>query len=399
MKRIACFSSLLGIAVIGGSAAMGVDLDNLNGAPAQGPKVASAMAPVSMENPEVSFDAEPEEPERWISGHLVGSWTDGFVSEGSPWSLDEAWMTVQKSVDSNLPFDIGYRVDALFGRENAQCYGDGGFDGKWGVSDDGYGASIYQGYAEIGLGKLSAKVGKFGTLLGVESFDAAECDFKTHSYQYENEPLTHSGVLFDYAPGDVLDLNFGLVAGADNSFGNRWGDTGFLFGATLNLDEHFSIGYASELMQVHSALGEQRSAQSAGYYELGGEDIADQNEYLQTVSVNLDLAENLHYTFGTNYGTMADRATKTHRYSQYGFANYLTHDVNDKLSHSVRYEYYLQKLQTGEKNEGRFHDLSYAIKYKPCENVYLLPEIRYDWVEAEGKDNGVTGAVAVGVLF
>ena len=34
------------------------------------------------------------------------------------------------------------------------------------------------------------------------------------------------------------------------------------------------------------------------------------------------------------------------------------------------------------------------------ENMFILPEIRYDWVDELGaEDNGVTGAVGFGVLF
>lgn len=406
MKKLACITPLLCSVLFGGAAASAVDLDYLNGAPAK-PIVASAMPSYTQE---VAAEAIPEEaaveePEKWLSGNVVGYWMDGY--KGTDAALAQAWLTAHKSIDSNRPFSMGYQIDALFGTMNGQCFGDGGFDGKWGVTGDGYAASIFQAYAEVGMGKLSAKVGKFGTLLGFEPLDASADNFLTHTNMYDHEPLTHSGGLLTWAPEDALELSVGLVSGSDNSFGNNFGDTGFLFGATLNLDENLSVSYASELMQVHSAFGADRAAQSFGYYDLGGASIGDQNEYLQSVTVNLGLSDKLSYSFTTNYGTMEDRATRTQRYSQFGLANYLTYKHTDNFSSNLRYEYYTQQLE-GEENfdgiekesKGNYHDITYSINYMPVENMFILPEIRYDWVDELGaKDDGVTGAVGFGVLF
>lgn len=404
MKRIAYFTPLLCTVIFGGTAALAVDLDSLNGAPSQTPKVASAMRPYGEEVAapyQTDFTMEePAVPEKWISGNIVGSWCDGFLQTGNRWNMNQAWLTVQKSVDSNMPVDYGYHVDAIFGTNNLQCFGDGGFDGKWGVSEDGYCASIYQAYAELGLGKLSGKFGKFGTLLGFEDVNAANNAFATHSHMFNNEPTTHTGGLFTWAPDDALELNVGLVAGSDNSWQNKRGDTGFLFGATLTPAEGFSISYASELCQVHSRLGEQRVAQSGGYYLLGGANIGDQNEYLQTFTASLDLSEQLSYSFVSNYGTMEDRATRTHRFSQYGFANYLIYSISDQLTSAVRTEYYYCTLRKAEDSEGKIYDVSYGLTYKPVENIFILPEVRYDWINVAGvKSKGVTGAVACGIVF
>ena len=158
MKRIACLTPVLG-ALILGSAAMAVDLDAMNATPAyHGPRVASIMSPysqeVAIEGSQVDL-AEIEEPEPFLSGNIVGSWKDGYLGHDA--SLTQAWLTAQKGVDSLKPFDLGFRVDSIFGTEIGQCYGDEGFDGKWGVSGDGYGASIYQAYVEVGMGKTLRK--------------------------------------------------------------------------------------------------------------------------------------------------------------------------------------------------------------------------------------------------
>ena len=408
MKRIIHLTPLLCSIVFGGAAAMAVDLDSYSG-PAQGPKVASAMRPYGEE---AAFGAEgivEEEPEPWLSGSVVGSWADGFGQAGNRWNLNQVWLTIQKSADTNLPYDLGYHFDAVFGTNNLQCSGDGGFDGKWGVSDDGYAGSLYQAYIEGSVGQLVGKFGKFGTPIGYESVDASANNFATHTHMFNNEPATHSGALFTLAPGAPLELSVGLVAGSDNSWQNYRGDTGLVFGAALNLDERFTITYGSELLQTHSLLGENRTAQCGGYYVLGGEPIGDQNEYLQSVTVELGLSDQLSYAFQTNYGTMQDREMKKRRYGQYGFANYLTYAFTDCFSASVRYEYYVQQLKLSaaptanlgkDHLDGEYHDVSFGLLYKPAPNIFVLPEIRYDWMNIIGaKNNGLTGAVAFGIVY
>ncbi|MGI6401508.1 MAG: outer membrane beta-barrel protein [Thermoguttaceae bacterium] len=432
MKKIAYFTPLLCLVTFGVPAAWTADLDS-NDDSSSLPVVASVMdsyeeeaAPEPVDpleytptdaNAELISEsaadssvadsmeyATPEVNERFFSGSIVGSWSDGLANTSGPnWKMNQAWLTFQRPTKTGQQLDVGYRIDALFGTNNGQCYGDGGFDGKWGVSGDGYAASLYQAYGELSVGNITGKFGKFETLLGYESLDsavnAATVGTLTHTYMYEAEPLTHSGALFTWAPTDRFDVSFGVAAGADNSFSNYYGDTGFLFGASFKLDENVSVSYAAELNQVHSIVGADRTAQSFGYYALGGDSIGDQDEYLQMIALELCLTDKLDYAFVTNYGTMQDRATNTDRYSQYGFANYLTYDLSDQLVGALRYEYYEDKLET-KVAKGKRHDLTFSVVYKPSEHFFVLPEIRYDWVDVAGKkDDGTTGAVAVGFLF
>ena len=117
------------------------------------------------------------------------------------------------------------------------------------------------------------------------------------------------------------------------------------------------------------------------------------------MTAELGLSDQLSYAFQTNFGTMEDRETKTRRYGQYGFANYLTYAFTDCFSASVRYEYYLQQVKPTNV-EGKYHDVSFGLLYKPMPNIFILPEIRYDWMNVAGlKADGVTGAVAFGITY
>ncbi len=417
MKRILLLAALMG-AVSAGNSAFAYDfvtraVPNLDGS-APAPVAEGALPPTAANNPyEIDMGGEEaEEGSKFLSGSIVGTWEDGHEHEGNTWNMEQVWLTSEREVDSSRPgLDVGYRIDALFGTNILQS--SDGFDGKWGVSDDGYGASIYQAYGQLGYGKMSLKAGKFGTIIGYESVDASEEEFVTHSNMFNHEPATHMGGLFTWQLADTFSLDFGMVSGIDNSFANRRGDTGFLFGASLDLAENVSVSYAGALTQVHSQLGEDRLSTSYGYYDLAGTSIGDADEYLQTVTAEIEFTDRFSYAFTTNYGVMSDRAAHDSRYGQFGFANYFMYELTENLSTNVRYEYYTQWLDKAGKPQGTIgdvkqlcHDVSFSLKYKPVESLYIMPEIRYDWVETGDiknkiteKENGVTGGVACGFIF
>lgn len=422
MKRILLLASILGATVLTGTTfgynvyrtIPGID-DASVAEPAspQSAGVPGAAVPYSDSSAySVGSFEEPVEPQKLFSGSIVGSWSDGFLHSGNTWNMDQVWLTSEKSVNTAKTGGVGYgyRVDALFGTNILQS--SDGFDGKWGVSDDGYGASIYQAYGQIGWGKLSLKAGKFGTTIGIESVDASANNFATHSWMFKHEPATHTGGLFTLQATDTFNIDFGMISGIDNSFDNRRGDTGFLFGAGLQLAENVTISYASELTQIHSELGENRLGCSYGYYDLAGEMIGDSDEYLQTFTATVGLSDKLNYSFASNYGAMSDRATHTSRYQQFGVANYLSYALTEQLTASCRYEYYQQWLEQAAVSGGNgdskqaIHDVSFSLLYKPIESLFILPEARYDWIETGDFKNhstvstdGFTGAVACGFVF
>ena len=420
MKRILILAALLGAASLSGSAFAYnyvYRVPGADGAPGAPQPTAGPLDEQTVYSSAISEEVgAPEEQGKLISGSIVGSWADGFGQGGDVWQLNQVWLTSEKIARTEPGMvDFGYRVDALFGTNILQS--SDGFDGKWGVSGDGYGASIYQAYGEIGWGKLALKGGKFGTNIGIESVDASANDFATHSHMFRHEPATHTGGLFTFHATDNFSLDFGMVSGVDNSFDNRRGDTGFLFGANLDLAENVSVSYAGALSQVHSELGENRAATSWGYYDdLFGVPVGDNDEYLQTITATINFTDKFSYSFATNYGTMSDRRAHDARYGQLGFANYFGYQLTECLKAAVRYEYYTQWLEDAGKPFGAFapwaerrqniHDVSFSLVYKPIENIFILPEVRYDWIETGDvknhfsvKDDGLTGAVACGIVF
>ena len=77
---------------------------------------------------------------------------------------------------------------------------------------------------------LSLKLGHFYTIMGHEMVAAPENFFYSHAYHFQYaKPLTHTGLLAEYAVGDRLKLQAGLTRGWDTWEDNN-NDLGFLGG-------------------------------------------------------------------------------------------------------------------------------------------------------------------------
>lgn len=86
------------------------------------------------------------------------------------------------------------------------------------------------------------------------------------------------------------------------------------------------------------------------------------------------------------------------RYRQLGAAGYLFYKLTDKLDLNVRYEYYTQRIVL-RKIDARYHDLGFALVYRPIENFFLRPDLQYDWIDEGARDDGLSGAVSCGITF
>ncbi len=364
-------------------------------------QAATETVPAETAAPVMVYQVKPERRFEF-SGNAFATWWDGFGA-GNSLNLDQIWLTGERAIDTETyGFDWGYRVDALFGTNDARCFNDGGFDGNWNPSNDGYVPSIYQIYAEVGVGNFSLKVGKFGTLIGYESVDVSDRLFNSTSYMYDHEPSTHCGGLLTYDMTEKLSFNFGITTGSDTSFENEDGDIGFLFGVGYQLTDSFYVGYAAHWASIHGGEDGDRSNNSYDYYDVfGGEPVGDHDEYLHTVTISWDITDRFNYSFVTNYGSMTPEYADSSVYDQFGIANYFSYELTEKLTLALRYEWFNQSAEIeGETADANYHDLSLGAVYRPTENIMIRPEIRYDWINEMGeKDEGFAGGIGVGFFF
>src|SRR5690606_25807055 len=132
--------------------------------------------------------------------------------------LNQFYTVIEREIDTECGFDIGGRVDLLFGTdyvftESAGLETRRDFDSKWN-NRRFYGLAMPQLYAEAGYGDLSVKFGHFYTIIGYETVTAPDNFFYSHAYtmQYA-EPFTHTGVLATWKASDTWTFTGGLVDG------------------------------------------------------------------------------------------------------------------------------------------------------------------------------------------
>ncbi|MBR0190746.1 MAG: outer membrane beta-barrel protein [Thermoguttaceae bacterium] len=338
-----------------------------------------AAAPQAVvDEPQLYF--EEEESQFKFGGFIYSSWYDGFYRMNDPNSMavNQTCLFAGRELDtSKYGFDWGYYVEFIYGTEHGQCVDDG-FDGKWGVSGDGYGASLNQIYTSLGWENLTLKIGKFGTPIGYESPVGIERDLNSTSYMYEREPAHHTGVLAEWQVSDRFALTGGITTGDSNSY-DIDDNYGFLFGASYDLTERLSVSYQGMINRVVT------------------EEYPKANQYEHCIIVSWDVSCRLNCAIVTNYGSWYDLEADDLAKDYFGIAEYLTYQLTDKMQAITRVEWVRENLQEG-KND--YKEVTFGIKYNVNEHLMLRPEVRYDWVKEEGeKDKGFSGGIGGAFIF
>ena len=307
------------------------------------------------------------------NGWSAGGWLQlGYHSDALPLfnsrpdelQLHQAWLYAEKAIDTSNGFDIGGRIDYLYGTDSqdTQAFGidNDHWDNGWDNGPD-YGHAIPQLYMEAGYGDLSVKVGHFYTIIGWEVVQATGNFFYSHAYtMYNSEPFTHTGALATYNVNDNVTAYGGYVMGWDSGFEDN-GDA-FLGGLSVGLTDDLTVTYAT----VGGVFANNQNA-----YEQG---------YMHSIVADLALSDKLQYIFQSDVLDTEDRAGATAR-ETFDINQYLIYSINDCWSYGTRFEWYDAKSGVLAGNDVDVYALTAGVNYKPHANVTIRPEIRYDWVE------------------
>ena len=153
-------------------------------------------------------------------GYSAGGWLQlGYHSKDLPafntfsdnLQLQQAWLYAEKAIDTRCGFDIGGRIDYVYGTDgpNTQAFGTDprGWDNDW---DNGgqYGHAIP---SVVRRSWLRRPVGQSWSLLHHhrlwEVVQATGNFFYSHAYTFNfSEPFTHTGVLAQYNASDDVTV-------------------------------------------------------------------------------------------------------------------------------------------------------------------------------------------------
>jgi hypothetical protein len=301
-------------------------------------------------------------------------------------NLHQAWLFAERAIDTTCGFDVGGRIDYVYGvdAQDTQAFGmnNDHWDNGW---DNGiYGNALPQVYVEAGYGDLTAKVGKFFTIIGNEVVAAPDNFFYSHAYtMYNSEPFTHTGALLTYAASDAVTLYGGYTLGWDSGFEDN-GDS-FLGGITVRPDDSTTLTYAT----VAGRFGQDASLANT----------ADERGYMHSLVLTKNLSARFDYTFQTDYLNTEDAAGNQIRNTR-GINQYLIYQINDRWAAGTRFEwwnvsensvgFYGDNANLGAVNAitngaGRsdVYGLTFGLNYRPNSNVLIRPEVRWDFVKED----------------
>jgi len=282
--------------------------------------------------------------------------------------LHQAWLYAEKAIDTSNGFDLGGRIDYIYGTDSqdTQSFGidNDHWDNGWDNGPD-YGNAIPQLYAEAGYGDFSIKAGHFYTIIGWEVVQATGNFFYSHAYtMYNSEPFTHTGALATYSGLEKVDFYGGYVMGWDSGFEDN-GDS-FLGGASLTVCDEMVLTYAV----VGGVFANNQDAFEKGY--------------MHSIVADVSLTDNLQYVFQSDLLSSEDRAGNDVR-ETFGINQYLIRSFNDCFAVGARFEWY----QTGGTlgvpvgDNSDIYAFTLGVNYRPHANVTIRPEMRWDWDEDE----------------
>ncbi|MCG8377994.1 MAG: porin [Proteobacteria bacterium] len=311
-----------------------------------------------------------------IGGWSQFGWTDDFVPRSralhdglafldSPnrFNLHQQWFYMAKEADGSKGFDVGGRVDIMYGVDASATQAFGNPAGSWDFQNGwdrngGYGWALPQLYGEIAMGDLSVIIGHFYTLVGYEVVPAPDNFFFSHSLtMFNSEPFTHTGVLGTYSGFENMTLYGGWTLGWDTGFDNQNSGNNWLGGFSASLTDDVTLTYINT------------------YGNFGARDGGQDDSYSHSVVIDVTLTDNINYVFQTDMvaiDPINDAGGAVALNDQVGINQYLFYTWNDIISFGSRMEWW--------KSEGvSNYAYTTGVNIKLLDNLVIRPETRRDW--------------------
>lgn len=271
--------------------------------------------------------------------------------------LNQGWVFFEKKVNGRCGWDIGGRVDYVFGTDAVYLQSNGleadGFDRKWGSGD--YYSAMAQMYMEMGYKNVSIKFGKFLTPMGIDPIMSTERFFYSLSKNFAMLPVTHTGVLVNWDVNRKLSVFGGWTQGA-NEFFDSGDDNAFLGGFEYKFNPCTKWGFS--LMAGND--------NDYGY---------EYDYYVQSLYLKHKFGKRWDYTAEWVYYNSNDLDVTAN-----GINNSLYYTVNCKWALGFRLEW-MNSEGSGDNRD--IYGLVFGANWKPCDWLLIRPEIRYDSIHGD----------------
>jgi hypothetical protein len=377
------------------------------------------------------FDHRRESNPWYINGNLLQSFTINFAQpvdrfngpviwtdRSNEYQLNQLWLNMGRSTDTTRrDWDIGGQISLLYGT-NYRWTTTAGFEDRWGFNTHRsfYGLVIPNLHGEIAYKNTNTKVGRFVSPIGYFTVNSAENFFNTLPYTYPyGEPLHHWGTLTTWTLNDSLSIGGGVIAGWDNFDGSGAGSksAGGIGTATYTFEDKSSLTWVGLISREFNNRGA----------------VNDPNNYTpryaQTLVYQRSLTDRLTYVAHTAFGIQSGvndysftREIGTARW--YGLNQYLYWRQSDLITWGLNFEWFRDEsgfrvgsvLPTsttpfpesqvrgfGQFNQfgyaGNFHQITFGPRITPRKNLFIRPNLRFDWFSGDalnGPGNTTVGA-------
>lgn len=329
----------------------------------------------------------------WMGNQL------GYIIMENPLELDDT-------------INFGWRVDNLFGHDWAFNYEQGFLNESFNLGDLGY--DLAQVYGEVHLpwfteGGLDIKGGRWYTLAGYEQVPAVARPLLSVPYMFVfGQPFTHVGALTTLHLTDKINVYNGAINGWDRWFNANY-DYGYIGGFSWTGNEDrttFAFTCVWGPNQFPRFLPNNQQIYPTGYInipQLAGlvnPGYERNDRTLFTSVLTHAWSDKLTQVLETDQGWersvpgLASGGQNGAAESQqwFSFGNWFLYEFNEKLTGVWRSEIFwdmqggrtsLLALVGGQPDfQGdRFYEMTLGLIYKPCPNLWIRPEARYDWTQ------------------
>ena len=274
----------------------------------------------------------------------------------------------EKAIVRGNNWEIGGRLDYMFGTDTRYTQAAGTWDTKIMNSNSYYNMAVPQAYVEVfaPIGKgLSAKLGHFYTIIGYESVPSALNFFSSHTYSFKSSPFTTTGALLNYTINEQWNVNLGAVKGMDNFDLNpgAWSQMSGINWA--NTDTGTALSFS--IMQGNGY--QNMPANDLEYYSVIFQQQFDKWRYV------------LQHDRGTvNHAINNNQSTA----AWYSVVQYLIYQFDNVWGVGLRGEWFRDQSGFRYSNgEASFYDVTAGLNWKPQTWLVVRPELRYDWAQAQ----------------
>jgi len=354
-----------------------------------------------------------------IFGHAQGSYTYNFNDpdddlnpfrvfdfEHNKLLLNQIDLTIERRVDRKPVFDVGGRVEWLYGADAGIIHSNGLFDYYDGIRNPKNQLDLPQAYLDVIIPiadkGLQVRAGKFENFVGYESINPNSpnvvVDFYSRSLIFFNYPFTHTGVLLTYDVSSNVTLSLGVSRGDNQSVDDNNDAVSFLGSVNWVINSEFSL-------YVSNSTGPEKDDNSRDLRTSW-----DVTLYYTPANSPWRAAGNFYFVYEEEGGIDGDDAYL------YALAGLVSYDINKNFTAKARVEWIHDDTGFRLGPVENIYEATLGLTIRPFadmaitdplmrsigENIKIRPEVRWDYSPDgpfDGDNHQVTGAVDIVVNF